>query len=221
MKSLIADTGFAGKVRDSLERGENVLATSNQGTVLKFSVEGKELLVKCAMGEGVVLRARQRTLMREYEAYKRLDGLKGVPQCYGLVDDEFLAIELIRGVPFRDAQFEDRDDWFSELLEIIRGFHARGVSHGDLKSKSNILVTDDQKPCVIDFGTAFIHKSGFHPFNNWMFRLGERLDLNAWVKHKYHGRYEDAQGEDRKILQYTWLERLVRRARGGEKISYD
>ena len=29
------------------------------------------------------------------------------------------------------------------------------------------------------------------------------------------------QGEDLEILQYTWLERLVRRARGGGSIRYD
>ena len=110
--------------------------------------------------------------------------------------------------------------WFAEFLEIIRGFHDRGVSHGDLKSKGNILVTDDERPCVIDFGTAFIHKPGLHPFNNAMFNFGKRLDLNAWVKHKYYGRYEDVQGPDREILKYTWLERLVRKVRGGRSIGY-
>jgi predicted Ser/Thr protein kinase len=221
MQTLIADADFVRWVRRSLEREENVLARSNQGTLLKFSGEGKELLVKCPMGEGMVLRARRRTLFREHQAYQRLEGLAGVPQCYGLVGGEYLAIEYIRGVPYREAQFRDRDRWFSELLEVIRGFHDRGVNHGDLKSKSNILVTEDERPCVIDFGTAFVRKPGLHPFNNWMFNFGIRLDLNAWVKHKYHGRYEDAKGKDREILRYTWLERLVRRARGGGNISYD
>lgn len=218
MQSLIADSEFARWVRDSLEQGENVLARSNQGTVLRFEGEGRELLIKCPMGEGLVLRARKRTLQREYEAYKRLDGLSGVPECYGLVDGSFLAIELVRGVPFREAVFADRERWFAEFLEVIRAIHARGVSHGDLKNKSNILVTDDERVCVIDFGTAFVRKRGVHLFNNWMFGLGKRLDLNAWVKHKYHGRYGDASEEDRRILRYSWLERLVRRARGGKSV---
>jgi predicted Ser/Thr protein kinase len=218
MQSLIADSEFARWVRDSLEQGENVLARSNQGTVLRFEGEGRELLINCPMGEGLVLRARKRTLQREYEAYKRLDGLSGVPECYGLVDGSFLAIELVRGVPFREAVFADRERWFAEFLEVIRAIHARGVSHGDLKNKSNILVTDDERVCVIDFGTAFVRKRGVHLFNNWMFGLGKRLDLNAWVKHKYHGRYGDASEEDRRILRYSWLERLVRRARGGKSV---
>jgi len=221
MQSLIASAEFSRWISENLERRDNVLATSNQGTLLKYSGDGKELLIKCPMGNGMVLRARQRSLLREHQAYQRLAGLAGVPECYGLVDGKYLAIEFIKGVHYRDAEFSDRDRWFTEFLGIIRGFHDRGVSHGDLKSKGNILVTEDERPCVIDFGTAFIHKTGFHPFNNRMFNLGKRLDLNAWVKHKYRGRYEDALGEDREILKYTWLERLVRKARGGGSIRYD
>ena len=220
MQSLINSAELSRWVSDSLERGENVLATSNQGTLLKFNGDGKELLVKCPMGKGMLLKARQRTLLREHQAYQNLDGLSGVPECYGLIDGRFLAIEFIRGVHYRDAEFSNRDRWFAEFLEIIRGFHDRGVSHGDLKSKGNILVTEDERPCVIDFGASFTYKPGLHPVNNWMFSFGRRLDLNAWVKHKYHGRYEDAQGADREILKYTWLERFVRKARGGGNISY-
>ncbi len=218
MRSLISRPDFADWVRDSLQRGENVLATSNQGTLLKYSADGLELLVKCPMGEGLVYRARRRTLLREYQAYQRMDGIEGVPECYGLVDGQYLAIEFVRGVPYREATFEDRDRWFAEFLAVIRGFHGRGVSHGDLKTKSNILVTGDEQVCVIDFGTAFVHEPGFHPFNNWMFELGRRLDLNAWVKHKCHGRYEDASEADREILRYGWIERVVRRARGGRGV---
>ena len=68
----------------------------------------------------------------------------------------YLVIEFIRGTPYREATWTDRDGWFAELLVVIRAFHARGVSHGDLKSKTNIMVTDDEKPCIIDFGTVLI-----------------------------------------------------------------
>ncbi len=219
MQALINQPDFVRWVRRSLEQGENVLATSNQGTVLHFRGDGAELLVKCPMGRGLVLRARQKTLLREHQAYQRMAGLGGVPECYGLVDGQFLAIEFIRGEPYREAQFSDRERWFEELLGVIRAFHERGVSHGDLKSKSNIMVTEDERACVIDFGTAFVHKEGFHPLNNRFFEFGKRMDLNAWVKHKYHGRYQDASEEDRQILRYSWVERVVRKVRGGSSIS--
>ncbi len=136
-----------------------------------------------------------------------------MPRCYGLVADRYLVLERIHGTAYREAEWQDRDAWFAELLEVIRGFHRRGVAHGDLKSKSNLLVTDRQRPCVIDFGTTVLHKPGVHPFNNLMFEYLKQLDLNAWVKHKYHGRYEDASDVDRELLDYSRTEALLRRYR--------
>jgi serine/threonine protein kinase len=88
------------------------------------------------------------------------------------------------------------------------------VSHGDLKTKGNILVTEDEKPCVIDFGTSFVKKPGFHPLNSRLFEYGRRMDINAWVKHKYHGRYQDMAPEDLERLDYSRIEYWVRKLRG-------
>jgi predicted Ser/Thr protein kinase len=201
-------------IEDSLRDGENVLAVSNQGTILHYRADDEEFVVKAAMGRGLLRALRQRTLLREYEAYRRMEGLAGVPRCHGLVAGRYLVLEFVRGAPYRKANWSDRDRWFAEFLEVLRGFHARGVSHGDLKSKTNILVTEDEKPCVIDFGTAFVSKPGFHPVNNWLFEHGRRMDLNAWVKHKYRGRYADVSDEDRELLDYSFIEYWVRRLRG-------
>lgn len=194
----------------SLASGRNVLATSNQGTVLLFRDAGVEFVVKVAMGEGAVLRARRATLRREARAYERMDGLRGVPSFYGLLDDRFLVLEHLDGTPYRDTGIADRDTWFARLLEVIRGFHERGVAHGDLKSKSNLMVARSGGPRVIDFGTTVLHKPGFHPINNRLFAYAKQLDLNAWVKHKYEGRYEDASEADRSLLRYSRLERWLR-----------
>jgi hypothetical protein len=75
-------------------------------------------------------------------------------------------------------------------------------------------VTESEKPCVIDFGTSFVNKSGFHPVNNWFFRVGRRLDINAWVKHKYHGFYRDASEQDMALLDYSWIEIIARKFSG-------
>lgn len=201
-------------IESSLASGSNILATSNQGIVLLFEGDGLKLVIKSAMGRGPVRRARQATLEREYAAYKRLEGVMGVPACYGLLSHRYLLMEFIDGIAYRHATWQDRDQWFAGLLEVIRAFHARGVSHGDLKSKTNMIVGNDQKPYVIDFGTTFVRKDGFHPVNNHLFEYGKRLDINAWVKHKYHGRYKNASEEDRKLLNYSKLEYVVRKLRG-------
>lgn len=214
MKQLINQPEFRQWIQRSLQQQENILAVSNQGTVLHYRGNGLNLVVKTAMGRGLVLKVRQKTLLREFEAYRRMDGLRGVPECYGLLGGRYLLIEFIRGTPYRQANWTDRANWFRDFLEILQSIHQRGVSHGDLKSKSNILVTDDEKPCVIDFGTAFLHRSGFHPLNNWFFEYGKRLDINAWVKHKYHGRYADASEEDRQLLNYGRIEYIARKISG-------
>jgi len=214
MKELPSPERLRPWIEGSLARRENILATSNQGTILLFRQDGVELVIKTAMGRGLLLKARQKTLAREYQAYGRLRGLAGVPACYGMIDNCHLLLEYVPGTAYRDAVLQDREQWFESLLEILRAIHARGVSHGDLKSKANLRVTRDAQPCVVDFGTAFIHKPGFHPLNNWLFRTGKRLDINAWVKHKYHGYYRDASAADGELLDYGWLEILVRKASG-------
>ncbi|MEE8494869.1 MAG: RIO1 family regulatory kinase/ATPase [Xanthomonadales bacterium] len=214
MKHLIKQPEFRQWIQHSLQQQENILTVSNQGTVLHYQGNGLDLIVKTAMGRGLVLKARQKTLLREFGAYRRMGGLCGVPECYGLLEGRYLVIEFIRGTPYRHANWTDRDNWFRDFLKILQSIHERGVIHGDLKSKSNILVTEDEKPCVIDFGTTFLHKSGFHPVNNWFFEYGKRLDINAWVKHKYYGRYVDASEADRELLNYGRIEYIVRKISG-------
>jgi len=214
MSGLISEPAFRQWIEDSLARHEHVLAVSNQGTVLRYRQNGTDLVVKSAMGRGPLRAIRQRTLQREYQAYQLMRGLEGVPRCHGLVDGRYLVLDFVQGTPYRDAVWADRERWFAELLAVLRAFHGRGVSHGDLKSKSNILVTEGEKPCVIDFGTAFIHKRGFHPVNNRLFEHGRRMDINAWVKHKYHGRYENIAGADLELLDYSRIEYLVRKVSG-------
>ena len=214
MNIRIKQPEFRQWIEDSLRDGENILAISNQGTILHYRGDGKDLIVKSAMGRGPIRALRQRTLLREYEAYHRLEGVAGVPRCHGLVAGRYLVLEFVRGTAYREATWADRERWFAEFLEVLQAIHARGVSHGDLKSKGNIMVTEDEKPCVIDFGTAFVSKPGFHPVNNWLFEHGRRMDLNAWVKHKYHGRYADVSDEDRELLDYSFIEYWVRKLRG-------
>ncbi|NIM70989.1 MAG: hypothetical protein GTN86_10150 [Xanthomonadales bacterium] len=210
MSEFTAPEDLSAWIANSLASGEHVLATSNQGTILLYRDGAREFVVKTAMGFGPLRRARQATLRREYQAYRRLAGMRGVPACLGLAQGRHLLLEHVQGSPYREVHIPDRAHWFAQLLAIIREFHHRGVAHGDLKSKSNLLVTRDGAPCVLDFGTAVLRKPGFRPLNHRLFAYARQLDLNAWVKHKYHGRYEDAEPADRELLNYSAFESLLR-----------
>ncbi len=214
IESLPPEDQLRNWIRQSLAQQQNILATSNQGTILLYQQDDRSLIIKTAMGRGPMLWLRQKTLRREYQAYRQLQGLAGIPQCLGFLEHRYLLLEQVRGQPYRDSEIKDREQFFDHLLKILQAIHARGVAHGDLKSKGNLLVTDQQQPCVIDFGTSFRQKSVFHPINNWFFRTARRLDLNAWVKHKYEGHYSKASAADAELLHYSWLETLVRKLSG-------
>ncbi len=217
MRALLENPEFEADfihwIETSLRTGENYLATSNQGTLLLYRQDGHECVVKAAMGKALVYQARLATLRREYQAYQKMQGVANIPQCFGFLQQQYLVMEYIHGSPYREAVWEDRDKWFTEFRQTIEAFHQCGLSHGDLKSKSNIIVTTDQKPCVIDFGTAIIHKPGFHPINHTLFKFSQRIDRNAWVKHKYHGDYNAAIAADENWLEYSKLESVLRRFR--------
>jgi len=62
----------------------------------------------------------------------------------------------------RHATIRDSKRFNAELFGIIATIHERGVAHGDLKRKDNILVTPDWYPYLIDFGVSTVRKTGFH-----------------------------------------------------------
>lgn len=103
-----------------------------------------------------------RMFHREIEALARLThpAIAGVYDA-GETDDgqHFFAMELIEGRPLTEyAQLSrltltDRLHLFARVCEAIQYAHQRGVIHRDLKP-ANILVDDDGKPHVLDFGLA-------------------------------------------------------------------
>ena len=103
MQTLIRSSGFRAWVENSLATQENVLTTSNQGTLLLYQKNGLMLVIKSAMGSSLVYRARLATLRREFTAYKRLEGLDGIPRCHGMVDGLYLVLDYVDGTADRQA----------------------------------------------------------------------------------------------------------------------
>lgn len=186
------------------------VAKGNQGIVWRYQDGDVDLAVKRCIGRGLIRQVHRRSLRREYRAYQRLTGLTGVATCLGMPDRDTLVFAFIDGTAYRQASFTDRAKWFDALSVLIDEMHACGVGHGDLKRKENLLAGVDGRPYVLDFGTAWLYKPGWHPLNHWLFGFICKLDNNAVIKHKYHGRYDQVQGADLQALNYTWPERLWR-----------
>jgi serine/threonine protein kinase len=208
---------FDGRLRawilSSLESGQNVLSAGYQGTVLLYRAGPVSLVIKV-----VPRSAWQRPLLlpmlrHEYRVYRQLEGLAGVPVCYGLLDDCFLVLEYIEGGSLRDGRIGDRARFFEEFRKLLGSLHARGVAHADLKKKDNILIAADNRPYLVDFGIAVIRKPGFAPINHRLFDIAARFDFNAWIKHKYRRQYAELSAEDRAYLRLTpveWVSRMIK-----------
>lgn len=194
-----------------LDAGRPV-SRSNQGVVVRVACDGADLAVKTPVGNPLAWKLRQMSLVREFHAYERLAGIPGIPRCHGLVDRRWLALEFIDGRPFRDAEPADRDAFFDSLLTTIRAMHERGVAHGDLKRKSNLMVDADGRPVILDLGAALVRRPGRHPLNRRLFEFLRQTDLNAWIKLKYGG-YDGVSDTDRPLLRRSRLERLLGRLR--------
>ncbi len=189
-----------------------VIAESNQGTIVRVQTGTLDVAVKTPRGRGIAWRARRFSLRREYRAYRRIEGLEGFPRCLGLFGGCHLAIEYVDGALLRHARPSDPERFFDQLRQIIKAMHERGVVHGDLKSRQNVLVASDGRPVIIDLGTALVRKPGWHPVNHWLFDYLRQIDLNGWVKLKY-GSYDRVDELDRHLVRRSRIERINNWAR--------
>ncbi len=203
LERLVADLDFT---------SGTPLAQSNQGEVRRFKINGRELAIKQPRGRGLAWSVRAASLRHEFRAYQRLAGLSGFPECHGLFAGTRLTLSFVPGTPIRQASLADREAFFACLLDIIQAMHDRGVAHGDLKRKDNLLVDAAGNPVILDLGAATLKQEGIHPINARLFEFMRQTDLNAWVKLKYGG-YENVSDRDAALLRRSGVERWLSRWR--------
>jgi serine/threonine protein kinase len=202
-------------IKRSLENNSNIFSRGYQGHVFFYKGEGgQRLIVKAPTGWWVNRFIRRIMLRNEYRVYSRLSHIEGIPRCLGLLDGSYLVLEFIDGIPVRKAEIQDRGFFFEALLNLIKRLHKAGVAHTDLKKKDNILVVQGRKPYLIDFGVAVVKKQGFAPINSYLYNTARKFDLNAWVKLKYDGKFEDVSEEDSRYYNRTVIEKVSRWIKG-------
>jgi RIO-like serine/threonine protein kinase len=121
-------------------------------------------------------------IQKEWKIYSRLKGMKGIPQPIERIDRFAFAMEFIPGRPL--LRGEDLPaSFFSDLEQVLRQIHARGVVHLDLRHKGNALLSEKGEPFLIDFNSSFAFKDkGF--FRSYLFPLLRWVDDGALLKLK-------------------------------------
>jgi len=152
-------------------------------------------------------------IRREIKALRWLDGTPGVPRFLGRVDRLAFALEYVEGTPFDQLKTGDiGPEVFPRIQAVIDGIHARGVSHGDLKRRSNLLLTPSGEVFLIDFAAAVIGNRPLHPFASWLQHEMEAVDRKSLPKIKKFTAPDQMTEEDVRLLNTpTRLERWARK----------
>src|SRR5881296_63591 len=125
-------------------------------------------------------------VVREMRALRRLQGLAGIPKCYGEAGRVGILMEPMEGERITRWCRRKRDQagpMFEKLQRLVAQIHSRGVAHIDLRKRDNILVTEDGRPCIIDFNASFC----FDPAGlgaRFLFPILRRIDDAAVLKWK-------------------------------------
>jgi predicted Ser/Thr protein kinase len=188
----------------------------HQGIAFKVLIDGQSFLIKRTNKIGALTRhVSEHFIQHEYKIYQRLEGIAGIPKCYGLTDDGSLILEYIDGNSYREKEhiLENRGQFFVDLLALILSIHEAGVSHGDLKRKDNILIGANNQPYLIDFGTAMSLHSRGQLIKRWLYNFSKQTDLNAWIKHKYFRQYDQIEEDDLTYYSSSTVDKLIRLTR--------
>jgi hypothetical protein len=122
-------------------------------------------------------------MRRERAAYRRLDGVPGVPRLLGPAGCDGLLLEHIQG---RDATAcaptAFTAAFFDELHGILANLRARGVLHGDVKR--NVMRTAEGRPVLFDFGASFVIRWWLWPVRGLLLRTAAGYDARAVAKLK-------------------------------------
>ncbi len=132
----------------------------------------RNLIIRNSWGRAII----------SYEArvLSKLTGITGFPQDAHRVDGEALAYRFIPGdtIFARHESLPGRP-FFKELEALVKTMHSKNIVHLDLRNRRNILITDTQKPYVLDFQSAISTKH----IPAALRRMFESIDMAGVYKH--------------------------------------
>jgi RIO-like serine/threonine protein kinase len=137
-----------------------------------------------------------RMAARELSALRRLDWIPGFPRDSFRLDRFAMAYRFVAGTDIGEADLALlTPPFFQELESLVRKMHERGVAHLDIRTGSNVLITDGGRPFLLDF-QSHVRLEGLPSF----FR-GLLVDVDLSGVYKHWARCApDSMGEERTHL---------------------
>jgi predicted Ser/Thr protein kinase len=150
---------------------------------------------------------------REIKALKHLNGTLGIPRFFGQIDRLAFAIEFIEGRPIAGIhKGEMPPEVFPRMAKVVAGMHEAGVAHGDLKRRSNLLLTPENEVVIIDFAAAIVAKG---PISTKLMHAIAEIDDKSLPRLKRFVAPELMTEEDKwKLENPTKIERWVKKLLG-------
>ncbi len=123
-------------------------------------------------------------IWREAKAYRKLRGIKGVPEFYGVIGGLALVVEEIPGRNLENLEKEMHlpHTFFESMETLVNAFHQRGLAHCDLKRAPNTLLGNDGMPYIVDWAACISKGELRLPPFNLIFRRFMLDDEMAIVK---------------------------------------
>jgi len=205
------------KLSDIPEKQCGVLRKpSNTRPILRVIEEnGKRAVVKDFSANGFMYRniVGRFLVWREKKAYEKLNGIKGVPVFYRVINGLALVMEEIPGENLKAVHktIGISEQFYSDLYSLLTAIHKAGLAHCDLKRAPNIILGDDGRPYIVDWSAA-IFKDEFRFFPlSLIFKRFVRDDMNAIIKLKLKYNPEMVSPEEKnQYLDRSLFERIIR-----------
>lgn len=202
---------FSKMTRKEIEKNSVCLVRGRLGKpdLNRVSLNGQTFMVKDVRRRNFFFRWSLGLwlIQKEWKIYCRLKGVKGIPQPIERIDCFAFAMEYVSGRAINRNEALSAS-FFSELDQVLRDVHSRGVVHLDLRHKGNILVTDDGKPVLIDFNSSF----SFNPkgiLHRFFFPMLRWVDYGGLLKLKERASPSSMTAEETDFLKrFNRLRRL-------------
>jgi len=190
-------------------------ATSTRPTIWIVEEKGVRAVVKDFSGNRALFRhtAGRFLVWREKRAYRKLQGLAGVPRLYRVLDGLALVLEEIpaRSVEKLEREMVLPESFFEALEDLVRRIHERGLAHCDLKRAPNVLLGRDGLPYIVDWGASISKGECRLPPFNLIYRRFLRDDEDAVTKLKLRHLPHRVSSERLRRYRHRGLgERIVR-----------